>query len=79
MKKQCTCTPTDLMPFGECICGFRELREVFDLIDEQKNVSQQLQDDMMMYGFCISVRSNGRVRRVDPLSEEAATIRKYDK
>lgn len=30
MKKQCTCTPTDLQPFGECICGAEGSREIFD-------------------------------------------------
>ena len=28
--KQCTCTPTDLQPFGECVCGAEGSSRDFD-------------------------------------------------
>ena len=35
MKKECTCSPTDLMPFGECVCGFKEFQKQ-QLVDMMK-------------------------------------------
>lgn len=59
--KQCTCTPTDLMPFGECICGveiasrnFQKTyteKEVIALFEEFLESCEEGSDSNWWYGY----------------------------